>query len=124
MLALSVLVLPADSRDRYREEFRTELCELRAGQQVFQAASLLGGAIALRRALTERDVTVSVHRSKSWRCRLGRHQWVGRREADPELHGRLYLVCAGCGSYFEPPEEPDFDIESFVRKSNYLGGGV
>ena len=39
LIALTVLVLPGDARDRYREEFRTELSELGALAQIGQAVT-------------------------------------------------------------------------------------
>ncbi len=77
LIALTVLVLPGDARDRYREEFSTELCELRTLGQLGQALTLLVGAIPLRQALQERDVIVTPQVKKDWRCRIGRHHYVG-----------------------------------------------
>ena len=51
LIALTVVVLPGDARDRYREEFRTELCEMVPLAQLGQAVSCSSGAIPLRRAL-------------------------------------------------------------------------
>jgi len=122
LIALSVSALPAIARDRYREEFRTELCELTPMQQVGQAAGLVVGSMALRRALTARDVPLTERAATSWKCRIGRHAYVGRRDDNPEMPGRTYQVCDRCGKYFEPPEEPEFDIDKFHRRANYLGG--
>lgn len=57
---------------------------------------------------------------KDWRCRLGRHSYVGRREDNPELHGQPYQVCVRCGVRFEPTEEPQMDLDK-IKGSNYFG---
>ena len=41
LLVLAVLVVPALMRDRYREEFRSELSELRWPAQMWQAGSIV-----------------------------------------------------------------------------------
>lgn len=104
LIALTVLVLPADARDRYREEFRTELAELGWQWQVPQAASLLAGSIALRQALNERDLPDQVVDKVDWRCRLGRHRYVVRQDENPEMRGRGYLQCVRCGKNDDPPQ--------------------
>ena len=88
VIALTVLVLPHDARDRYREEFRTELSELGALAQIGQAISLLAGSLALRQALQERDVLVVPQVKRQWRCRLGRHHYVGVQDDNPEMRGQ------------------------------------
>ena len=103
LVALAVLALPTDARDRYREEFRTELCELGAPAQLAQAGSLLVGAIPLRNALNERDLPDSVVEKPDWRCRLGRHRYVRQQDDNPEMRGRGYLRCVRCGRPKDPP---------------------
>jgi hypothetical protein len=103
LATLTVLVLPADVRDRYREEFRTELSELGRIAQVPQAMSLLVGAIPLRNALNERDIPDSVSDGRDWRCRLGRHRYVLVQDDNPEMRGRGYLQCVRCGKPKDPP---------------------
>ena len=103
LIALIVLVLPGDARDRYREEFRTELCELGTLGQLGQALTLLVGAIPLRQALRERDVIVTHQVKKNWRCRVGRHHYVGVPGDNPEMRGQGYLQCTRCGKPKDPP---------------------
>ena len=103
LIALTVLVLPGAARDRYREEFRTELSELGALAQIGQAVSLLFGSIPLRQALQERDVIVTAQVKKDWRCRMGRHHYVGVQDDNPEMRGRGYLRCTRCGKPKDPP---------------------
>ena len=104
MIVVTIAVLPADSRDRYREELRTELAEFGWQWQVPQAISLLVGSIALRRALNERDLPDSIVEKRDWRCRLGRHRYVVRQDDNPEMRGRGYLQCVRCGKPKDPPE--------------------
>lgn len=103
LVALTVMVLPADSRDRYLEEFRTELSELGWVSQLPQAASLLVGAIPLRNALNDRDLPEVATEGRDWRCRCGRHHYVLRQDDNPEMRGRGYLQCVRCGQPKDPP---------------------
>ena len=102
LIALTVLVLPGDARDRYREEFRTELSELGALAQIGQAVSLLFGAIPLRQALQEPEVIVTARVKMDWRCRMGRHHYVGVQDDNPEMRGRGFLRCTRCGKPKDP----------------------
>lgn len=104
LVAATVLVLPADVRDRYREEFRTELSELRTLAQMTNAASLLRGSIALRNAIEERTVTVADEHHKDWRCRAGRHHFIAKQDDNPEMRQIIYLQCTRCGKMKDPPE--------------------
>jgi hypothetical protein len=97
LLAVVVLVLPAASRDRYREEFRAELAELAWMSQVFQAGTLLVGSFSLRKALGKVDVIEDLTGAKSWRCRLGRHHYLIAQDDNAEMRGRHYLRCDRCG---------------------------
>ncbi|HYN71941.1 MAG TPA: hypothetical protein VES60_05515 [Nakamurella sp.] len=103
LIALTVLVLPGDARDRYREEFRTELAELGPLAQFGQAASLLAGSISLRIALQERDVVAIEKVRSGWRCRVGLHHYVGVQDDNPEIRGQAYLKCTRCGKPKDPP---------------------
>jgi len=109
-------------RDRYREEFRSELSELRWPAQMWQAGSIVMGAGALRHALMAREVTMTEKAHRDWRCRIGRHAYIGLRDENPELYGRPYQACVRCGIRFEPPEEPQFDIEAEKRRGFFSGG--
>ena len=68
-----------------------------------QAGSLLVGAIPLRNALNERDLPDSVVEKPDWRCRIGRHRYVGQQDDNPEMRGRGYLRCVRCGRPKDPP---------------------
>jgi len=98
-----VLVLPAAARDRYREEFRTEIAEVAVAAQVAQALSLLAGSVALRAALNSHELPTLGSTRRSWRCRLGRHRYVGRESDNPEMRGVGYLECVLCGKKKDPP---------------------
>jgi len=106
LLSVTVLVLPADTRDRYREEFRTELCELGRISQFPEAASLLRGSIALRQALREREMPDTDHAKMDWRCHLGRHHYVRELDDNPEVRGQSVLVCTRCGKHEDGPPAP------------------
>src|SRR6195952_5887277 len=71
LLGIVVLVLPTHARDRYREEFRTEIAELAVAAQVAQAVSLLAGSVALRSALSSREAPTLGPTHRDWRCRVG-----------------------------------------------------
>ncbi len=103
LLCITVLVLPADTRDRYREEFRTELCELGRISQLPEAASLLRGSIALRQALKDRKMTDTDHTKLDWRCHLGRHHYVRKVDDNPEVRGQYVLICTRCGKHEDGP---------------------
>ncbi len=92
-----VQILPTTSRDRYREEFRSELSELGPAAQLFQAGTLLVGSVSLRKALSGMDVIEDLTVTRSWRCRLGRHHYVRVQDDNPEMRGRSYERCARCG---------------------------
>jgi hypothetical protein len=103
LISLTVIVLPSDARDRYREEFGSELSELGALAQISQASSLLFGSIPLRQALRERDVILTAQVKNDWRCRIGRHHYFGVQDDNPEMRGRGYLRCIRCGKPKDPP---------------------
>jgi len=103
LLGIVILVLPAHARDRYREEFRTELAELSVAAQIAQASSLLVGSVALRTALTSRELPTLGSTRRSWRCRLGRHRYIGKESDNPEMRGVGYLQCVRCGKRKDPP---------------------
>ncbi|MGS0683659.1 hypothetical protein ACVBEQ_00655 [Nakamurella sp. GG22] len=104
LLAVVIRVLPAASRDRYREEFRAELAELSWSSQVFQAGTLLVGSFSLRKALRQVDVIDDLTVTKSWRCRLRLHHYLPVQDDNPEMRGRAYLRCDRCGKPKDPPE--------------------
>ena len=97
VLAMVLIVLPAVSRDRYREEFRAELSELGWLSQLFQAGTLLVGSVSLRKALSGVDVIEDLTVTRSMWCRLGRHHYLPVQDDNPEMRGRTYLRCERCG---------------------------
>ncbi len=124
LLGVAVLALPSGAvRDRYREEFRTELCQLGGAGQVRQAASLCRGAVALRHAVADPDLPVASSARRTLRCRLGRHTFVARRDDNPERKGRPYHVCVRCGEWYES-KEPEVDIDKLGRTSPFPHGGI
>jgi hypothetical protein len=125
LVAPAVRVLPRDRRERYREEFRTELCELGAPEQIAVAASLLRGSLSLRYALLDRQVAAAAVGGRPMRCRLGRHHYVGQRDVTLAKEPHLSYRCVRCGSYYErtPDEEEGFDIDTLSRNANYFSGG-
>ncbi len=56
-----------------------------------------------------------------WRCRLGRHAYASRRDDNSETPGRTIRVCIVCGKYFEPENEPEFDVEAYQRNTSFFG---
>src|SRR6478672_3573726 len=117
----AVQVLPRDHRDRYREEFRTELCELGGPGQVAAAAGLLRGCLSLRYALLNGQFAAQVMARRSMRCRLGRHDYAGQRDVDLDKEHHTSYRCLQCGRYYERKraEEEGFDIEALRRNANF-----
>jgi hypothetical protein len=100
----TVLVLPPDVRDRYRQEFYAELCELGAFWQVLSAADLMRGSLALRQALQDREVVSAPPVAViDWRCRLGRHHYLSHADDNPEVRGQSVLECTRCGKHEDGP---------------------
>ena len=125
LVAVAVLALPTDARDRYREEFRTELCELGGPGQVSAAASLLRRCLSLRYALLNGQFAAQVMARRSMRCRLGRHDYTGQRDVDLDKEHHMSYRCRHCGRYYErtPDEEEGFDIETLRRNVNFFSSG-
>ena len=121
LLSVTVLVLLAAARDRYREEFRPELCELGRMTQIPEAASLLRGSVALRQALREREMTDTDHAKLDWRCHLGRHHYVRRFDDNPEVRGQSVLECTRCGKHEDGPALSNGYVGVAFR---FLGGGA
>lgn len=104
LVNVTVLVLPSDVRDRYRQEFYTELCELGPVWQVMTAADLMRGSLALRNALRDREVVIARPASTiDWRCRLGRHLYLSHPDDNPEVRGQSVLECTRCGRHEDGP---------------------
>ena len=96
LVAISVLTLPAGSRDRYRDEFRAELVILPAGRQITVAASVLAGSVNLRHALQVRDGSDPLAGGRRWVCRLGKHQYVLVNDDNPENRRNMHKECILC----------------------------
>jgi hypothetical protein len=43
------------------------------------------------------------HSGKDWRCRAGRHHWIGVQDDNPEMRGQAHLECTRCGKVMDPP---------------------
>ncbi len=118
MVSLSVLALPSRCRDRYRDEFCAELCCLPIGRQILQAAGVLVGAVALRRALKEEDMSISPRPAKHLTCRVGRHHYLLIDDENPEDRRIHHLECRDCGKIKE--SGPDYQPSD----GRWLAGGL
>jgi hypothetical protein len=116
LIWLAVRPLPAPHRDRYRDEFRAEVCCLGNRQQFSEAASLLAGSFSLSRALQEDDMTTDLTYGKSIGCRLGRHHYQTVSGDNAENRADRHKECLHCGKI----KEMDMYEPSDGR---YLGGG-
>ena len=45
---------------------------------------------------------VTAQVKKDWRCRMGRHHYVGVQDDNPEMRGRGFLRCTRCGKPKDP----------------------
>jgi hypothetical protein len=90
------LVLPAEDRWRYRQEFLSELYGMTPSEQLHHATGVLSRVGTLRMALTEpaRLTPKEATMAKPFLCRIGRHRW--QRLRNPE--GGWYRECRGCGT--------------------------
>ena len=104
-------------RDRYREEFRSELSELRWPAQMWQAGSIVMGAGALRHALMAREVTMTEKAHRDWRCRIGRHAYIALRDENPELYGRPIKPASDAAFDLNPQRNPS----SILRRRSAEG---
>ena len=102
------LPLPAEDRDRYRQEFLAELYGMTPAEQLHHATGVLSRAWTLRVALNEPERLISKEATmaKPWRCRIGMHRW--RIERD--YQGKRYRECRHCGAVsgisMTPPGTP------------------
>jgi hypothetical protein len=97
LIRLAVLVLPAEHRTRYDDEFRAELVDVPLPRRSAHALSLLLGAVPLRRALADVGPTTVRAPARAWRCRLGRHRWTMIGDDNPENRRSMHLSCLRCG---------------------------
>ena len=103
LIAVSVLPLPAQSRDRWRDEYRAELVGLPRTRQVAEAASALAGALNLRSALTATDPDSALNPRTPWSCRFGRHRYHTINQDNPEYRKYRHRECIACGKIKEGP---------------------
>ncbi len=96
LIRLAVVVLPAEHRTRYEDEFRAELVEVPLPARTAHACSLVVGALPLRRALGDLGPTTVRAPSKAWRCRFGRHRWTMVGDDNPENRKSMHLQCVRC----------------------------
>ncbi len=118
LIALSVLPLPAKSRDRWRDEYRAEIVGLPWIRQVAEAASALAGAINLRSALQAAEGDEVLAPTKTWSCRLGRHHFRTVNQDNPENRQYQFRECISCGKMKEGPSA------DFPRNDRPFMGGV
>jgi len=101
LIWLAVRPVPAAHRDRYRDEFRAEVCCLRGRQQVSEAASVLAGSFRLSRALQEDDMNIDLTHGKPVGCRLGHHHYQTVSGDNPENKSDRHKECVNCGKVKE-----------------------
>lgn len=101
LIWLAVRPLPAAYRDRYRDEFRAEVCCLGNRQQVSEAASFLAGSFALRLSLREDAMTNGINTGKAVGCRLGRHHYQMVSGDNDENRKDRHKECRHCGKVKE-----------------------
>ncbi len=116
MVTLTVRMLPPGHRDRYEDEFRADLCLLPRRRQIPQATGLLVGAISLRKALKEPEMSVEMKSVKFWKCRLGRHRYKLITDDNPENRSSSHLECSRCLKFKEIKEYSP-------SNGQYLAGG-
>lgn len=118
LISLSVLPLPAESRDRWRDEYRAEIVGLTRRRQVREAVSALAGCLALRSALRAADATAIAVTATRWPCRFGRHHYRTVNQDNPENRQYRMKECIHCGKI---KEGSDAD---FPRVDRPFMGGV
>ncbi len=121
MVFIAVLALPSTCRDRYRDEFRAELCCLPVGRQILEAAGLLAGTVALRHALKEEDMSTSPEPARHLTCRIGRHHYLFIDDENPEDRRIHHLECRDCGKVKDPGPDYQPTDGTWLAKGS-LGG--
>ena len=118
LIALSVLPLPAESRDRWSDEYRAEIFGLHRTRQVAEAASALAGAFTLRSALKTVDSETMPTTATGWSCRVGRHRYQAVNQDNPENRRYQQRECITCGKIKEGP------AADYPRTDRpFMGGG-
>lgn len=116
-IGLSVLPLPANSRDRWRDEYRAEIVELQRTRQIAAAASALAGSLSLRVALKTGSENPAMAIKLS--CRIGFHHYQVVNQDNPENRGDQYRECISCGKIKEGAATADFPRSD----RPFMGGG-
>jgi len=100
----AALPLPAEHRNRYRQEFMAELYGMAPPDQLRHAAGVLSRVATLRLALVDpgRHLTKEAAMAKRWRCRFRLHRWQTKRGPT----GQPYRECRYCGAMTWPPDMP------------------
>jgi hypothetical protein len=118
LIALSVLPLPAESRDRWSDEYRAEIVGLHRTRQIAEAASAVAGSFALRSALRSVDSENVLVPTTAWSCRVGRHRYRTVNQDNPENRKYQHRECVICGKLKEGP------AADFPRTDRPFMGGV
>jgi hypothetical protein len=99
LVAWAAAMLPPQHRERYALELVAELYGLTRPRQVSYAVALLVHAPRLATALA--DVSPvggdAPPARRDWRCRLGKHRYVVRRNPQSGAEAMTYLECRRCG---------------------------
>ena len=122
LVSAGVLLLPSDARDRYRAEYRAELCTLGWKRQIIEAASLLAGALEMRRALADAGTDGAPAERSPLSCRLGRHRYYPVNDDNPENRRYQHLECGRCGAFRESKDD-DFPRNRRLFITGLDGGG-
>lgn len=93
---MAASVLPAAARERYRDEFRAELCCLPPGRQLLEAAGMLRTSVALRAALQESDAFAPAVTRRSVACWWGIHHYELLNDGNEENRRSHHLECRSC----------------------------
>jgi hypothetical protein len=99
LVAWAAAVLPPQHRDRYSRELVAELYGLTRPRQVSYAVALLVHAPRLAAALADVNPVEAdaLPARPDWRCRLGKHRYVVRRNAESGDAPMTYWECRRCG---------------------------
>jgi len=124
LIAMSLLPLPVESRNRWSDEYRAEIVGLPRIRQITNAASALGGSFSLRSALTSTDTHEALSASIALTCRVGRHRYRIVNQDNPENRQYLLRECILCGKIKDGPTTnlPRRDDGAFMNGASPLGG--
>lgn len=124
LIAMSVLPLPAESRDRWSDEYRAEIVGLPRIRQLTNAASAVAGCFALRSAVKSTDAQSTLFAPTALSCRLGRHRYRIINHDNPENREYLLRECIRCGRIKDGPmaNSRRRDDGAFMNGASPLGG--